>query len=102
MIQFLHPAFLWGLSAIAIPVAIHLLSLKEGKVILIGSLRHFTGSPAKNSKSIRLNELLLLTLRILIIIWLVALLAGIYLTARFTSPKKWLLIEKGIEKETRF
>lgn len=71
----IHPLWLWGLAGILIPVAIHLLSRKEGKVIRIGSLRHLQDTTTRQFKSIRLNEIFLLILRCLLIALVVLLLA---------------------------
>ncbi|MBP9924506.1 MAG: BatA domain-containing protein, partial [Cyclobacteriaceae bacterium] len=75
MIQFAQPIFLWALTALAIPIGIHLLSRKEGKVVKMGSLRHLRETSTQQFKGIKLNELLLLALRCLLIILFVGLLA---------------------------
>jgi hypothetical protein len=77
MIQFAQPIFLWALTALAVPIGIHLLSRKEGKVVKMGSLRHLRETSTKQFKGIKLNELLLLALRCLLIILFVSLLAGL-------------------------
>lgn len=40
MMQLTQSVWLWGLMALALPIAIHLLSRKEGRVVPVGSLRH--------------------------------------------------------------
>ena len=65
--QFAQPIFLWALAGLSVPIAIHLLSKKEGKVIRLGSLRHVREKSTQQFKSIRLNEWLLLALRCLIV-----------------------------------
>ncbi len=97
--QFANPIWLWALSGLVIPVGIHLLSRKEGKVIYIGSLRHLDESSTKQFKAIRLNEVLLLILRCLLIILTVLLLAGIQWKHAATEEQKWLVIEPGIQKD---
>lgn len=89
--MFGNPIWLWGLTGLLIPIGIHLLSRKEGKVIRFGSLRHLQETPTQQFKHIQLNDLLQLLLRCLVIIALVLLLADL----RITSPtnKKWILIE---------
>lgn len=99
MIQFANPVWLWGLLGLLIPVGIHLLSRKEGKVISIGSLRHLKESDTAQFSSIRLNEILLLLLRCLLITLVVLMLAGAAIRQTTSSEKKWLVVEKGIERE---
>lgn len=90
-----NPIWLWGIAALAIPLAIHLLSRKEGKVIRIGSIRHLTESTTQQFKSIRLNEILLLALRCLTILLLVLLLADLLIPRSATD--RWILAEPGLE-----
>jgi hypothetical protein len=99
---FTNPIWLWGFTGIAIPIAIHLLSRKEGKVILIGSLRYLRDSPTAQFRHIRLNEILLLLLRCLLLTWVVLILAGISFNTNAYEGKKWLVIEKGIEDSQRY
>jgi hypothetical protein len=99
MIQFANPSWLWALTGLLIPMAIHMLSRKEGKIIAIGSLRHLTETDTARFSSIRLNEVLLLVARCLLIILLVLLLAGTSVSLFEDSSEKWLLIDRGIEKE---
>ena len=102
MISFTHPIWLYGLLGLLIPIGIHLLSRKEGKTIYIGSIRHLTDSDTAQFSSIRLNEILLLILRLLLLTILVFILAGFSLNLKSNNSKRWLVIEKGIEKETQY
>ncbi|CAN5454882.1 hypothetical protein BH09BAC3_BH09BAC3_15050 [soil metagenome] len=95
--QFLNPIFLWGLLGLFIPIGIHLLSRKEGKVIKLGSLRHLQETSTKQFKGIKLNELVLLSLRCLLIVIFCSLLSGLYWNS--SGTKKWILVEKGIESQ---
>jgi hypothetical protein len=97
--QFANPIWLWALSGLMIPVGIHLLSRKEGKVIYIGSLRHLDESSTKQFKAIRLNEVLLLIIRCVFIILTVLLLAGIQWKQAATKERKWLVIEPGLQHD---
>lgn len=101
MISFAHPEFLWGLTALSLPIAIHLLSRKEGKVIYLGSLRHLVESNTRQSISIRLNEILLLILRLIALTLLVCYVSGLQWTSSSGAQKKWLLIEKGLERNKK-
>lgn len=101
MIQFLNPAFLWGLLGLSIPIGIHLLSRKEGKVIRMGSLRHLQETSTQKFKGIRLNEIVLLILRCLLIGFLILLLSDVRYAGNTTTEKRWLLIEPGLENDKR-
>jgi hypothetical protein len=96
--NFTQPAFLWTLAAMGIPLAIHLLSRKEGKVIKVGSLRHIQVSTTSRFKSLRLNELLLLLIRCLMIMWLALFLSGATCSSGNSPGKSWLLTEGGMHR----
>jgi hypothetical protein len=98
--QFANPIWLAGLGGILIPLAIHLLSRKEGKVIRIGSIRHFEETSTRQFKSIKLNEILLLILRSLLILLIVFLLAELQWPGSSDGKTNWLLIEKGLEHDS--
>lgn len=100
--NFLNPIWLWGLLGLTIPIGIHLLSRKEGKTIYIGSLRHLIDSNTTRFSSLRLNEIFLLLLRMMIIALIVFLLADLILPINNQPDKKWLLVEKGVERDQRF
>lgn len=94
----LNPIWLWALSGVAIPVAIHLLSRKEGKTIRIGSVRFLTETATSKFSSIRLNEVALLALRGLLIALLVLFLARLlFSTSNSNNTLKWVVVEKGLE-----
>ncbi len=93
--QLVQPIFLWALAGLSIPIAIHLLSKKEGKVIQLGSLRHVRETSTQQFKSIRLNEWLLLVLRCLIVVLWVMLLSGLQFNQ--TKNQQWLVVEKSVK-----
>jgi hypothetical protein len=99
--QFINPIWLWGLTGLLIPIGIHLLSRREGKVIKIGSIRHLEETNSKQFKSIRLNELVLLILRCLLITILVLVLSGFHFQG-FEQSGKWLVVENGLERDEQF
>src|SRR5690606_8548452 len=99
MIQFANPLWLWGLAGLIIPVAIHLLSRREGKTIPFGTLRFLDETPSSQFRGIRLNEILLLLVRSLCIIILVLFLSGI--SIKDQSRTKILLIEDAITDISR-
>jgi hypothetical protein len=94
----LNPIWLWALGGLSIPVAIHLLSRKEGKTIRIGSIRFLTETATSKFSSIRLNEVALLAIRSLLIILIVLFLASLVLSTTNSNPsQKWVVIERGLE-----
>jgi hypothetical protein len=96
--EFANPTWLWGLTGLLIPVGIHLLSRKEGRVVHIGSLRHLGESTTAQFKTLRLNEILLLLLRCLLLLLIVLWLAEMNFPSLTKSKSYWLVIEKGIEE----
>lgn len=95
---FSNPSFLFALTGMAIPIAIHLLNRKEGKIIMLGSVRHVLETSTQQFKGIRLNEILLLVLRCSMIIIFSLLLSGLQCTQ--SNNQKWVLIEKALEKNS--
>jgi len=73
--SFLNPLYLWTLLGLAIPIAIHLWSKKEGETIKIGSIKLLSDEDSRQSSSISINELLLLFLRLSLITLLALILA---------------------------
>lgn len=96
---FANPSYLWALAGLSIPLAIHLLSRKEGKVIRVGSLRHIEESNTSQFKSIRLNEILLLLVRMLLVTLLAFFLSGAQCSGTETD-KKVVYVEKGIDADS--
>lgn len=70
-----NPQYLWALTGLLIPLAIHLWSNKKGKIIKVGNTRFLEQSDAPQSSSIQLNEYLLLLLRMLIVAAIVLIMA---------------------------
>lgn len=69
--NFLNSAALFGLFAIAIPLALHFLNLKKLKRVEFSSLAFLTELKKSKIRQIKLKQLILLALRILIIVFLV-------------------------------
>ena len=88
-----QPAYLWALLALTIPIAIHLLSRKEGRVIPVGSLRHLQETASQQFRGIKLNELPLLALRLWLLLLFVLLLAGFNWN---TSNQKWVVFDPAL------
>lgn len=92
----LQPWYLWALAGLAVPLAIHLLSRKEGPTIRMGSLRHIRETSSRQFRSIRLNEYLLLALRSMVIVLVVLLMSGWYLDS-LKDDRKLLILEYGVQ-----
>ncbi len=99
---FTNPIWLWALTGLLIPIGIHLLSRKEGSVILLGSIRHIEDSSTAQFKKVKLNEMVLLLVRCLLILWIVFFLSELHCTSEPALTKKLLLIEQGLEKDYDF
>lgn len=97
---FANPAYLWAFASLAIPLAIHLLSRKEGKVIRVGSIRHVEESNTSQFKSIRLNEIVLLLLRCLLVTMIVLFLSGAQCNGVLDKNIRWVVAERGVNVDS--
>ena len=73
---FLHPAYLFGLLAAALPVLIHLLNRRRLKRIRFPAVRFVLLSQRRISRTYRLRHWILLALRTVAVLLLVLLLAN--------------------------
>ena len=80
--QFVYPGFMWGLFAIAIPIAIHLLQLRRPQRVLFTNTSFIREVELTTMRRRRLQELVVLALRMLAIAALVLLFAQPYWTPR--------------------
>ena len=94
MISFLHPWFLLGLAAAAVPVLLHLRQHREPPTVTFPAVRYLLDATRQHEKRLRLRHLLLLLLRTLLIIALVLAAAGPSAPVRVvaTHPPTALLI----------
>ena len=65
--MFLTPIFLYGLALVGIPILIHLIRKRKIKVIQWAAMEFLLLSQRKQKKRLRIEELILLALRILIV-----------------------------------
>ena len=89
--QFLQASWLWAMSAVSIPILIHLLNKRPPKVIQVGSVRFWAAGAQPQVYRVRLEQWFLLLLRCLLII-LVALLLAEPVWQSSPTPQKHLLI----------
>ncbi|RZL12374.1 MAG: hypothetical protein EOO62_11140, partial [Hymenobacter sp.] len=83
--QFLYPGFLWGLLAIGVPVAIHLLQLRRPQRVLFTNTGFIREVELTTMQRRRLQELLVLLLRVLGVVFLVLLFAQPFMPASRTA-----------------
>ena len=96
--SFANPTYLWAFLGLLVPIAIHLWSNKEGKVIKVGSIKFLENSESSQSKSIKLNEYLLLFLRLLLLSLLVLILAEPQIHQNSKKSSLTYLIEPSLLK----
>ncbi len=77
--KFVHPALLFAIGLIAIPVFIHLFNLRRYKIIYFSNVRFLKNIKEETRKQSRLKHLLVLFSRILAIIFLILAFAQPYL-----------------------
>jgi hypothetical protein len=82
--QFLYPGFLWGLLAVAVPIAIHLLQLRRPQRVLFTNTGFIREVELTTMQRRRLQELLVLLARVLGVVFLVLLFAQPFLPAQRT------------------
>lgn len=69
--SFTYPIFLWGLSALAIPIIVHLFNFRKAKRVSFSNVRFLESIKKKSSSNLRLRHLLILLCRLLFIVFLV-------------------------------
>jgi len=98
---FLTPTYLWALFGLAIPLAIHLWSRKKVKVIKVGSTKFLESLDPKQTSSVKLNELLLLLMRMTCIALLAFILARPQLKKDAPKTPVTYLVEPSLLNDSR-
>jgi hypothetical protein len=80
--QFLYPGFLWGLLAVVVPIAIHLLQLRRPQRVLFTNTGFIREVELTTMQRRRLQELLVLLTRVVGVIFLVLLFAQPFIPAQ--------------------
>lgn len=98
----LNSIWLYALAALSLPVLIHLWNIRQGRTLKVGSISLMTASTQKSSRSIKVQDLLLLLVRCLLLALLALVLAGPYLRKKLdlSQTKGWVLLPKENLKET--
>lgn len=96
MLQLLNPIWLFAITALSIPVIIHLWNIRPGKTLKVGSIAFIEAASRKSSRSFSLMDILLLILRCLLLLLLAILLAQPFWSQLTKSGKLkgWLLIPR--------
>ncbi|WP_339700673.1 BatA domain-containing protein [Algoriphagus aquimarinus] len=76
---FLQPILLWGLLGISIPILIHLWRGKKGKVMSWAAMHWLSTQESSVAKGFRLENILVLLLRVLLLVLLVLLLGQVFI-----------------------
>ncbi|TDQ18835.1 putative membrane protein (TIGR02226 family) [Algoriphagus boseongensis] len=104
--EWVQANFLWALAGLAVPVAIHLWNGKRGKVIAWAATAWLNPKESQSSKSLKLEEKVLLLTRLLLWTTLVFLVVGILIKglSKNSEPRVLHLAipNAAIESEFRF
>ncbi len=87
---FLNPILLIGLAGVAIPVLIHLLNRRRARVVQWGAMRFLLEAMASQNRRIRIEEIILLAMRCLLVALLAMALARPFLPSR--TMVSWALV----------
>lgn len=82
---FFDPWLLWGLGLGAVPILIHMLYKRRYQQVPWAAMRFLMAAARKNSRRIRLEQLMLLTLRVLILVLVALALAQPYVESAGVS-----------------
>jgi hypothetical protein len=70
-LPFIHPILFWlGLGGVSIPIVIHILNRRRFKIVEWAAMRFLLNAMRKNRRRLRLEEMILLALRCLILLLL--------------------------------
>ena len=99
--QFIYPIGFLALASILLPIIIHLWKVKQGKTLKIGSIAFLGESSNRSSKSFKITDWLLLTIRCLLLILIAFLLAQPFIKQKIISQndKGWVLVNQNSLKE---
>lgn len=87
IIQFLHPVFLYGLFALAIPIILHLFSFKKYKKVYFSNFNFLASLQQQKKNSSKIKNLLLLLLRLLVVAAVVIAFANPYVAKDRNKPR---------------
>lgn len=93
--EFLNPLMLWGSLAVGIPIALHFWHQKKGQLLNWAATQWLTEKDLQPSRGIRLDNVLLLIIRCLLVVLLALLLAKpiLHWYTSTQSPQKIHLVQ---------
>lgn len=104
--DWIQPTLLWGLLGLSVPVMIHFWNGRQGRVIHWAATAWLNPQESQSSRSVKLEEKLLLLLRILLWTCLVILLVGlwwkVFAEDTFSETVHLVLPHQELESEFRF
>src|ERR1700677_4989701 len=65
-LEFEHPAFLWGMGAALIPLAVHLLDRRQARPLPFAAIDFVLRSQRRNARRLKLRRILLYACRTLL------------------------------------
>ena len=68
---FSHPAFLWGLLAVAIPVIVHLFNFRRYRKVYFSNVERLSELHTEQRRRSTLRQWLVLAMRVLAVVFLV-------------------------------
>ena len=80
--SFVYPSFLWALSALVIPIIVHLFNFRKAKKVYFSNVQFLESIKQKSSSKLRLKHLLVLISRLLFITALVMVFAQPYIPGK--------------------
>ncbi|MCX2573892.1 BatA domain-containing protein [Pedobacter sandarakinus] len=91
--QFLYPIGFFALAGVIIPLIIHLWNIKKGKTLKIASIALLGEDAPASAKSFKLNEILLLVLRVLLLVLVAFIISKPFLIKKPLENKPgWILV----------
>jgi hypothetical protein len=91
--HFLYPNFLWGLLGLGVPIAIHLLQLRQPQRVLFTNTGFIKTVELTTARRRRLQELLVLLIRVMTILFLVLIFCQPFIPAK---ENKGSTLEQGV------
>lgn len=105
--EWIRPTLLWGLLGLLVPVMIHLWNRKKERVIYWAAMTWLNQEESQSSRSLKLENWILLVIRMILLFLLVVLLAGIFwkgldLKSQESKILHLVLPEEQVVEEFRF
>lgn len=100
--EFLNPGLWWGALALCLPVILHFWHQKRGKELPWAAYRWLNGAVSQSARGIRLENILLLILRCLLLILLVLYLSEPLLKRSKQEKVHWIQPRKEVVDNFRF